>query len=280
MTSATPQNSDNAPPARGTGMLYLVGAGPGDPGLITLRGFRCLQRADLVLYDYLVNPALLRYATKAEKIALGHHSVSRCMSQDEINAIIRRAVREGKVVVRLKSGDPSVFGKSADEAVLLRREGIPIEIVPGITAGFAVAAFAGIPLTHAECASAVALVAGQQSTTHEVRPLDYRVLAQFPGTLVVYMGVRSAETWSRALIEAGRAPTTPVAVIHRCSWPTQSIVRTTLAEVAERIRAEKIRPPAVVVIGEAVAHMPDAATLPRRPLFGRTILVTRPAHQN
>ncbi|GAB6165599.1 uroporphyrinogen-III C-methyltransferase [Thermostilla marina] len=267
-------------PPHPKGILYLVGAGPGDPGLLTLRGLRCLQQADLVLYDYLVNPALLRHASGAEKIALGHHSVSRCMTQDEINAIIRQAIHEGKNVVRLKSGDPSVFGKSADEAVLLRCEGIPIEVVPGITAGFAVGAFAGIPLTHAECASAVALVAGQQSTTHDVHPLDYRVLAQFPGTLIVYMGVRSAETWSRALIGAGRDPATPVAVVHRCSWPNQSIVRTTLSEVAEKIRTEKIRPPAVIVIGEAVGHMSDAPLLQRRPLFARTILVTRPRHQS
>lgn len=262
------------------GTLYLVGAGPGDPGLITCRGVECLRRADLVLYDYLVNPALLHFAEKAEKVSLGHHSLQRCMTQEEINRRVRDAVAAGKEVVRLKSGDPCIFGRTADEAELLRQEGIPVVVVPGVTAGLAVSAYANIPLTHADHASAVAIVTGQQSTTHDVRPLDYRQLAAFPGPLIVYMGVRSADKWSRDLLAAGKAPDTPVAIVRRCSWNTQTTVNTRLDELPQAIARQNIRPPAVIVVGEVAAYASPANWFTGRPLFGQTVMITRPEHQS
>ncbi len=261
-------------PSTSPATVYLVGAGPGDAGLITLRAVECLARADLVLYDYLVNPALLRHASPdAELICLGHHSTGRALSQDEIVAEMLKAARQGRTVVRLKGGDPSVFGRGADEIEPLRDAEIPFEIVPGITVGLAVAAYCEIPVTHHQDASAIALIAGQERRAKTTSHLDYGVLAEFPGTLVFYMGVRRAEQWGRALIEHGKPPETPVAIVRWCTRARQQTFRCTLQNVADVVAEQGIRPPAVFVVGKVVDRAPELSWFAARPLFGSRLLV-------
>jgi uroporphyrinogen III methyltransferase/synthase len=242
------------------GTVYLVGAGPGDPGLITLRAVECLRRADVILYDYLVNPAVLEHASgSAELVCLGHHGTGRVMSPEEIVARMLDEANKGRTVVRLKGGDPSIFGRGADETQALRGAGIPFEIVPGITAALAAAAFCEIPVTHHEDASAVAFVAGQERHCKASSCLDYGALAQFPGTLVFYMGVTTAAQWSGGLIEHGKPAETPVAIIRRCTWTEQQVIRCTLGTVAETVGRLGLRPPAVFVVGKVVDRAPQAS---------------------
>lgn len=261
------------------GKVYLVGAGPGDPGLITVRGVECLQKADLVIYDYLVNPVILDYAKAAEKVCLGHHSLGREFSQKEISDLVIHAAGQGKTVVRLKGGDPVVFGCSVEETASLTSAGIPYEIVPGVTAALAVAGYAEIPITHGTQASAVALVTGHQRSD-KAQPLDYAALADFPGTLVFYMGIRNAECWSAALLQRGKSPDTPAAIVRRCTFADQKIVRCTLGTVVQVIADEKLRPPAIVVIGEVVDLAPFTPWFAKRPLTDQTVMVTRPLDED
>ncbi len=242
---------------RSLGKVYLVGAGPGDPGLITVRGQQCLTLADVVLYDYLVNPKLLEHAPPAaERICLGHPHLGRAIQQEEINGRLVAAARQGKTVVRLKSGDPLLFGRGAEEAEVLRAAGVPFEFVPGVTAALAAASHAGIPITHRNHASAVALITGHRRSDCAGPELDYQALAQFPGTLVFYMGMTTSRIWSEALICGGRRPDTPVAIVRRATWPDQQTVRTTLREVADLIQRDGVRPPAVIIVGDVVDLAP------------------------
>jgi uroporphyrinogen III methyltransferase / synthase len=262
------------------GQVYLIGAGPGDPGLITLRGVACLGRADLVLYDYLVDPRVLRHAGDgAELVCLGHHSRRRTVEQNEIHERMIQAAQNGRTVARLKGGDPDVFGKSAEETEALRSAGIPYEIVPGVTAALAAGGYAEIPLTHGDHSSCLAFVTGQERRRKKGPALDYPALAGFPGTLVFYMGIRSAPDWSQALIHGGKSPDTPVAIVRRCTHPDQTVVRCTLGTVADVIRNERVRPPAVTIVGSVAGMGPELSWFAARPLFGRTVLVTRPRHQ-
>ena len=262
------------PPRSTPGEVYLVGSGPGDPGLVTWRAVECLQRADIVLYDYLANPAVLKHAcVSAELVCLGHHGTGRLLAPDEIIARMLDEAQRGKTVVRLKGSDPSIFGRGGDETEALRGAGIPFEIVPGITTALAVAAFCEIPITHHEDASAVALITGQERHDKAAPCLDYGALAKFPGTLVFYMGVTSAAQWSGALIEHGKPPETPVAIIRRCTWTQQQAVRCTLGTVAETVRRQGLRPPAVFVVGKVVDRAPRLAWFAARPLFGQRVLV-------
>jgi uroporphyrinogen III methyltransferase/synthase len=264
-------------PAPHPGKVYLVGAGPGDPGLITLRGMQCLERADAVLYDYLVNPRLLACCRPGtEIISLGKHGGGRIWSQEEINEALVRLAREGKTVVRLKGGDPVVFARGVEEIEALTAAGIPFEIVPGITAALAAGSYAGIPITHRELASAVALVTGHEDCEKEGPPLDYARLAAFPGTLVFYMGVTTAAHWSSDLMAAGKLPQTPVAVIRRVSFPDQKVWQTTLGEIAAFVARTKLRPPVIFVVGEVASLAPTLSWFDERPLFGQSVLVTRP----
>ncbi|MFO0904684.1 MAG: uroporphyrinogen-III C-methyltransferase [Pirellulales bacterium] len=267
--------------AEQAGRVYLVGAGPGDPGLLTLRGLECLRRADVVLYDYLVNPVLVRHSrADAERICLGRHGRSRQWTQDEIQNEMVRHARAGRIVVRLKGGDPAVFGRVAEECAALRAAGIPFEIVPGITAALAAGSFAGIPITHREVASAVALVTGQEDADKEESSLDYAALARFPGTLVVYMGVTTVARWSAQLLAAGKPADTPVALVRRCSLPDQQMVRCTLGTVAQHLTpASKLRPPVIVIVGPVVDMADQLAWFDRRPLWGTSVLVSRPVDQ-
>lgn len=260
------------------GKVFLVGAGPGDPGLLTLRGMECLRQADVVLFDYLVNPRILEHAlADAEQICLGQHGHSRIWTQDEINDRMVALARQGKNVVRLKGGDPGVFARGVEEIAALVQAKVAFEIVPGVTAAMAAASYAGIPLTHREHASAVALVTGQEDIDKEVTALDYHALAEFPGTLVFYMGVTTARNWSTRLIEAGKPPDTPTAIVRRCSFPDQRVIRCTLAEVADRIeQVPRIRPPAIVIVGSVAAASENPGWFEQRPLFGQRIVVTRP----
>ena len=256
------------------GSVYLVGAGPGDPGLITVRAVQCLREADLVLYDYLANPTLVEYAPEgAELVRLGRHDQGRSLTPDEITEVMVEAALQGRNVVRLKGGDASIFARGGDESDACRAAGIPFEIVPGITSGLATAAYAEIPLTHFEDASAVALVTGHERDDKEESHLDYKALAAFPGTLVFYMGVKWAGRWSGALIEHGKSPDTPVAVVQWCSRARQQTCKCTLGTVAQVIGEKGLRPPALFVVGKVVDHAPALSWFQERPLFGTSVLV-------
>jgi uroporphyrinogen III methyltransferase/synthase len=262
------------------GKVYLVGAGPGDPGLITLRAVEILDRADAVLYDYLVNPQILRHCRPdAMLISLGKHGGGRVLSQSEINDRLIALAEIYPTVVRLKSGDPMVFARAAEELDCLANQQIAFEIVPGVTAALAAAGYAGIPVTHRDAASAVAFVTGQENADKSDSALDYSALARFPGTLVFYMGVTTSEHWSRALIAGGKPARTPVAILRHVSLPDQQRIDTTLGGVAAIVGEKHLRPPVVFLIGETAAHGPAWSWFEKRPLFGQTVLITRPRDQ-
>lgn len=261
------------------GRVYFVGAGPGDPGLISLRGAECLRHADLVLYDCMVNPDILEHTPpSAESVCLGPSPNQRTIPQQEVIDRMIEAARRGRVVVRLKAGDPMVFSRTVPETDALRVAGIPFEIVPGVTAAGAAAACAEIPMTHVDHASAVAFVSAYGGEGGG-SPLDFALLADFPGTLVVYMGESCPDDWSEALMRAGKPPHTPVAVIRRCSSSDQETVRCTLGTVARAIAERNLSAPAVVVVGDVVARAPESSWFAARPLFGARVLITRPRDQ-
>lgn len=259
-----------------------MGAGPGHPGLITLRGVECLRRADVVLYDYLANARTLCHAKpEAELICLGRHRRSDVWSQESVNAEMVRRAGQGEIVVRLKGGDPMVFGRATEEITTLNDAGIPFEIVPGVTTASAASAYSGIPITDRRFASALALVTGHEQLGKPDSALDYESLANFPGTLVVYMGVRTAGQWTRDLMAAGKPADTPVLMIRRCSWPDQQKIFCTLGEVADQLTPyQKFPPPVVVVIGEVAREKPKFDWFCNLPLLGKSVVVTRPAHQS
>ena len=239
------------PASKHAGKVYLVGAGPGDPDLITVRGLKTLALADVVLYDYLINSEVLKHARAAALlICLGHAHGGRGMSQEEVHRRMVEAAREGKTVVRLKGGDPSLFGRGAEEIAALTEAGIAYEVVPGVTAALAAASDAGVSLTHRDYASAVAMVTGHQRSDKEPLELDYDALARFPGTLVIYMGMTTARQWSEALVRGGRSADAPVVIVRRATWPDQQVYRCTLGTVAELIEQGGLRPPAVIIVGE------------------------------
>ncbi|QGJ69300.1 Uroporphyrinogen-III synthase /uroporphyrinogen-III C-methyltransferase [Planctomycetales bacterium 10988] len=265
------------------GKVSLVGAGPGDAGLITLKGVECLQEAELILYDYLVNPEILRHAAAlAECICLGRHGHGKLMPQPEITQRMIEAASEGKRVVRLKGGNPTIFGRIMEEVPPLIAAGIEYEIVPGITSAGALPSYAGIPLTDRDVASAVAFVTGQERPGKPFSSLKFDALAAFPGTLVFYMGVTTAKHWSDSLMEAGKDPSTPVALVRRCSWPDQRTILTRLDEVAQVLdqnKPDRLRPPILAIVGEVAATETRWTWFEERPLFGQRILVTRPEDQ-
>jgi len=252
--------------------------------LITLRGCECLRRADVVLYDYLVNPQILAHARKgAQLVCLGRHggqtAGDRILTQDEINRRMVDLARAGRTVVRLKGGDPMVFAHAAEETAALSAADVPYEIVPGVTAALAASSYAGIPITHGGGASAVAFVTGQERPDKQSPGLDFRALAGFPGTLVYYMGVTTAAEWTSALVAAGKPADTPAAIVRRCSWPDQQVISCTLATVPDELQRRALRPPVVVVVGDAVERRSAVAWFSARPLFGVRVLVTRAAEQ-
>ncbi|MBI4461605.1 MAG: uroporphyrinogen-III C-methyltransferase [Acidobacteria bacterium] len=260
------------------GKVYLVGAGPGDPGLLTLKGKAALEQADVVIYDYLANPALLRYAPpRARLIYAGKRAGKHKLSQEEINRLLVRYARAGKTVVRLKGGDPFVFGRGGEEAEALMRARVGWEVVPGVTAGTAAPAYAGIPITDRRHASSVALITGHEDPDKSASALDWSRLARGADTLVFFMGVRKLPAIARQLIAHGRSPETPAAVIRWGTQPQQKVVEGTLATIAHR--AAGIEPPAVTVVGDVVRLRRRLRWFESKPLFGRRILITRTREQ-
>jgi uroporphyrinogen III methyltransferase / synthase len=258
------------------GTVYLVGAGPGDPGLLTVRAVELIGTADVVLYDRLIPPEALAYArADAQVIYVGKEGDGAQVPQDETHALLLEHARAGKDVVRLKGGDPFVFGRGGEEALVLAHAGIPFEVVPGITAGVAAPAYAGIPVTHRDSASSVAFVTGHERPDKPETAIDWAALARFPGTLVFYMGVRTLPRIAERLIAEGRPPDQPVAVVERGTFPDQRTLLARLDDVAARAAQEQLRAPAITLVGDVARLHDDLAWLERRPLHGRTIAVTR-----
>ncbi len=262
------------------GKVYLVGAGPGDPGLMTLKGLECLARADLVLYDGLVNPLILLHThALAERTCRSEGPAGRVLRQNEINDRLIAAAREGKTVVRLKGGDPFVFGRGGEEAAALAGAQIPFEVVPGVTAAVAASAYSGISLTHRDFASAVAFITGHEDPQKPSSALDYQALAAFPGTLVFYMGLHRLPAIAQSLIEAGKPPQTPAAVICRGTTPAQQTVCATLAQIADVAHKAGLQAPSMIIVGECIQQRETIAWFEKKPLFGKRIVIARPAAQ-
>ncbi|MGN6557928.1 MAG: uroporphyrinogen-III C-methyltransferase [Solirubrobacterales bacterium] len=258
------------------GTVYLVGAGPGDPGLMTARSLELIADADAIFYDRLIPPGALGGAREdAELVYVGKQPGVPSVPQEEIGERLVEAARAGKSVVRLKGGDPFVFGRGGEEGEALREAGIEFEVVPGVTAGVAATAYAGIPVTHRDDASAVAFVTGHEDPEKEESALDWAALARFPGTLVFYMGVKRLGENAAALIEAGRDPDEPAAAIERGTWPGQRTVSATLGTIAEAVAREEVKAPALIVVGQVADRREQLAWLERRPLHGRRVVVTR-----
>ncbi len=258
------------------GIVYLVGAGPGDPRLATVRALDLIEAADVILYDRLVAPALLEHAgSSAERIYVGKEPGRPSVPQEEISRMLVEHANAGRVVVRLKGGDPFVFGRGGEEAEALAEAGVRFEIVPGVTAGVAAPAYAGIPVTHRDEASAVAFVTAHEDPAKPESALDWAALAAFPGTLVFYMGVRGLPTLAAALVEHGRASTEPTAVVERGTLPGQRTVTGTLEQIATLAQEAGISAPAITVVGPVAALHDRLAWLERAPLFGRRVAVTR-----
>ncbi len=255
------------------GMVYLVGAGPGDAGLLTLRGAELLRRADVVLYDALVNPELLRLVPpSAEFIARGKKMA---MPQDEITALLVARAREGKCVVRLKGGDPYIFGRGGEEAEVLAAAKIPFEVVPGVSSIVAAPNYAGIPLTHREHCSSFTVFTGHSDSADAATALRYEQIAKIPGTKIVLMGTDNLDDWTKSLIAEGMSAGTPVAIVQWGTLGKQKSVAGTLATIAALAAKGKIIPPALTIVGDVVKLREKLNWFERRPLFGRRIVITR-----
>ncbi len=291
---------------RTKGKVYLVGAGPGDAGLITVRGVECIQLADVIVYDNLVNPSLLKHARPdAEIIFAGKISKKHTLTQDEINALLVEKARAGNVVTRLKGGDPFVFGRGGEEAEALLQAGLEFEIVPGITSSIAAPAYAGIPVTHRELASAFMVITGHEDPTKEAgrascsseatmdrrdacptadglearATVNWKQVAEFQGTRVILMGVERIGKIVAELIGHGASPETPVAMVRWGTTGKQQTIQGTLATISEVAAKADFKPPAVTVIGEVARLREKLNWFERRPLFGKRIVVTRSREQ-
>ena len=261
------------------GMVYLVGAGPGEPELITAKGLRLLREADVIVSDRLVDPRTLEEARPdAEQIDAGKGRGQRRMEQEEINTLLIRLARKGKRVVRLKGGDPFLFGRGGEEAEALAEAGVPFAVVPGVTSAIAAPTYAGIPVTHRAVSSSLAIVTGSEDPSREDSRIDWRSLAQ-ADTLVVLMGVEALPSIVAAVLEAGRAPETPVALVRWGTEPYQETVTGTLQDIVKRVETAELKPPAVVVVGEVVRLREKLTWFDKGPLFGKRVLVTRTRQQ-
>lgn len=261
------------------GKVYLIGAGPGDPGLITVRGLELLSRADAVLYDALAHPALLEACPQAEKRNVGKRFGQDSAVQQAINAELIALARAGKRVVRLKGGDPLLFARGAEELQALQEAGIAFEIVPGVSSPLAASAYSGIPLTHRELSSSVTFITGSDREGKEWSPASWQKLATATDTICIFMGMRRIEEIMHAIIAGGRNADTQVAVVQWAARPEQRVVSGTLSNIAARVRAERITNPAVIIVGEVVALREQLRWFDSRPLFGKSLLVPRPAEQ-
>ena len=266
--------------SRRAGKVYLVGAGPGDPGLLTLKGKECLERADVVLYDYLANPVLLKYApATAQRIYVGRRGRGQYQDQADINRLLIERAQEGNVVVRLKGGDPFVFGRGGEEAEAVATAGVDFEIVPGVTAAVAVPAYAGIPVTHRTLASTVTFVTGHEDPTKPGTLLEWPKLASTSGTLVFMMGMKNLPSIARQLLSEGRSQETPVAAIRWGTKAEQQTIVGTLGDIVAKTEAAHLEPPTVIVIGEVVRLRGQLNWFESKPLFGKRVVLTRAQEQ-
>jgi uroporphyrinogen III methyltransferase/synthase len=263
-----------------SGRVILVGAGPGDPGLMTARSLDVIARADVILYDKLIPPSALDGARPdAVKLDVGKIGGGDQVPQEETHRLLLTYAQQGKLVVRVKGGDPFVFGRGGEEAQLCREHGIPFEVVPGVTAGIAGPAYAGIPVTQRGMAAAVAFVTGHEDPAKPETQIDWPALAAFPGTLVFYMGVRALPRIAEQLVAGGRSPDEPVAIVERGTLPDQRAVSGTLRTIAELAAAAEVKPPSVTVVGPVAALGDELAWLGRGPLGEVSVTVTRPRAQ-
>ena len=262
------------------GKVYLVGAGPGDPGLLTLKAKECLSQADVVVYDYLANETFLEYADhETELIYAGKKGGSHTMNQKEINSLLVKKAKEGLTVVRLKGGDPFIFGRGGEEVQDLVKAGVSFEVVPGVTSAIAVPAYAGIPLTHRDYNSTVTFVTGHEDPTKKESDIAWDALARSRGTLVFLMGVGNLPRIVENLMEHGRSPETPVAIIQNGTVPEQKTLVGKLQDITEQAQSEGLKPPAVIVVGDIVNLRKELDWFEKRPLFGKRIVVTRAREQ-
>ena len=263
-----------------SGKVYLVGAGPGDPGLLTLKGKECLEQADVVLYDYLANPVLLQYApATAQRLYIGRRGRGQYRDQADINRLLIERAKEGKVVVRLKGGDPFLFGRGGEEAEAMAAAGVEFEIVSGVTAAIAVPAYAGIPVTHRTLASTVTFVTGHEDPTKPETLLEWPKLANVSGTLVFMMGMKNLPSIVAHLLAEGRASDQPVAAIRWGTKADQQTIVGTLADIVDKTDAAQLEPPTVIVVGEVVRLRGQLNWFERKPLFGKRIVLTRAQEQ-
>ncbi|MHB9096742.1 MAG: uroporphyrinogen-III C-methyltransferase [Syntrophales bacterium] len=261
------------------GRVTIIGAGPGDPGLITLRGAQCIREADVIVYDHLVGPEILRHAGEnARLIYAGKQGGKHTISQGEINNILVAEAQKGAVVARLKGGDPFIFGRGGEEAEVLREAGIPFEVVPGVTSAVAAPAYAGIPLTHRSHTASVAFVTGHEDPAKGKSNLDWPVLAGI-GTLVVLMAIKNLATVAEKLISHGKDPATPAALIRWGTTPDQETLIGTLGDIARKAEKSGFAPPSILVVGGVVALRETLNWFETKPLFGRGIVITRPEAQ-
>lgn len=262
------------------GICYLAGAGPGDPGLVTLRAKECIEQADVILYDSLVNPEILKWARQgAETVFAGKTPGDHKVDQEHINALLVDKTRAGKKVVRLKGGDPFLFGRGGEEAEALANAGLSFEVIPGVTSATAVAAYAGIPLTHRDYSSQVTIFTGHEYPAKVETALDYKQLASLPGTKVMLMGFQRIGEITQKLIEEGAAPTTPVAMIRWGTMERQQTITGELRSIARIAQESDFGTPAMTIIGDVVKLRDTLNWFETRPLFGKRVVVTRARKQ-
>lgn len=264
----------------GKGMVYLVGAGPGDPKLITLKGMDCIRQSEVVVYDRLVSPKLLGYARPdAELIYVGKSPEQHTLPQEQINRLLVEKALEGRTVTRLKGGDPFVFGRGGEEAQYLQQHGIPFEVVPGITSAVAVPAYAGIPVTHRDFSSSIYIVTGNEDPSKNDSMLAWDKIATGAGTLVFLMGMANLSHIAEKLMENGRDPRTPVALIRWGTRPEQRTLVGTLENIVDQAQAADFKHPVIIVVGEVVKLREQLQWFERKPLFGRRVVITRARNQ-
>ncbi|MBF0099800.1 MAG: uroporphyrinogen-III C-methyltransferase [Desulfobacterales bacterium] len=263
-----------------TGKVYIVGAGPGDPGLITVKGKTCIETADVVVYDYLASSALLTYAkSQTELIYVGKKGGDHTLPQKDINALLVTLAKQGRIVTRLKGGDPFIFGRGGEEVEALLAENIPFEIVPGVTSAIAAPAYAGIPLTHRDFTSTLGIVTGHEDPTKKESQLHWDAIAKGMGTIVFLMGVKNLPHIVQSLITHGRSPDTPIALVRWGTTPQQMTVSGTLATIVEKVNQSGLTAPCVIVVGDVVRFREQMKWFENRPLFGKTIVITRAREQ-
>lgn len=278
--SVTPWQILYHPMTQSIGKVYLIGAGPGDPGLITVKGLECVKRADVIIYDYLANERILEHRRPdSELIYVGKQGSRHTLPQDQINALIIKKARAGSVVARLKGGDPFIFGRGGEEAEELVDNGIPFEVVPGVTSATAVPTYAGIPLTHREHTASVAFVTGHEDPTKPESKIHWDKISTGIGTLVFFMGMKNLGNIVDNLIANGRSPETPVALIQWGTRTDQRVVTGLLRDIVLKVTSAKIGPPAIIVVGEVVRLRQKLNWYEAKPFFGKRIVVTRSRDQ-